>query len=104
MSNIKNLDEKSFNEFVRKGMAVVDFWAGWCGPCKIVAPIFEEVSKEMKGKIKFGKIDVDKETELAQKFEVMSIPTMIFFKDGEQVDRAIGVLSKEELNEKLESI
>ena|SRR3990167_906979 len=102
--NTIDLDGKGFNEFIKKGVSVVDFWAAWCGPCKMVAPIFEEAAEELKGKIKFGKVDVDAHSDLAQRFQVMSIPTMIFFKDGEQVDRAVGAMYKEDLIEKIEEI
>ena len=99
--NMIDLDKKNFNKFISDGIVVVDFWAAWCGPCKIMAPIFEEIANEMKGKVKFGKVDVDSESELAQRFQVMSIPTTIFFKDGEQVDRAVGAMPKEDLVEKI---
>lgn len=99
-----DLSKKSFNEFIKKGMVVIDFWAAWCGPCKITAPIFEEVAEEMKGKVKFGKVDVDVNSDLAQRFQVMSIPTIIFFKDGEQVERVVGALYKEDLVEKIQDV
>lgn len=102
--NLVELNEDSFDKFVSKGISVVDFWAVWCGPCKIMAPIFEEASAEMKGKFNFGKVDVDKHGDLAQQFEVMSIPTMIFFKNGEIVDKVVGVLEKDELVERLENL
>lgn len=102
--NSAELNAEIFDDFISSGISVVDFWAAWCGPCRIMGPVFEETAGEMKGKVNFGKVDVDKEGELSQKFGVMSIPTMIFFKDGEMVDRVVGVLEKEELIERLESI
>lgn len=102
--NTTELDGKTFNDFIKKGIAVVDFWAVWCGPCKIMAPIFDEVAGEMKGKIKFGKVNVDEHNELAQQFDVMSIPTTIFFKDGEMVDREVGAMPKSELTKKIKDI
>lgn len=99
--NITVLDDKKFDEFIKKGNVVVDFYADWCGPCKIMAPHFEAAAEEMKGKVLFGKLDVDANTEIAQRFQVMSIPTTIFFKDGEQVDRTIGAIGKEEILEKI---
>lgn len=93
---IKNLTSKEFDGFIKNDINVVDFYADWCGPCKIMEPILEEAAKKIKN-VKFGRVDVDKENELAQRFEVMSIPTLIFFKGKEQVDRATGVLEKEEL-------
>jgi thioredoxin 1 len=100
---VKNLTSKNFDDFISKGVCVVDFYADWCGPCKVVGPIVEELSGELKD-FNFGKVDIDKENELAQRFQVMSIPTMIFFKKNEQVDRFTGALSKEELAEKVEAI
>lgn len=102
--NFVELNKDTFDKFISKGISVVDFWAVWCGPCKIMAPIFEETASEMKDKFHFGKVDVDKHGDLAQQFEVMSIPTMIFFKDGEVADKVVGVLEKDELIERLESL
>jgi thioredoxin 1 len=102
--NTVELDAENFDKFVKEDKVVVDFWAEWCGPCKIMGPIFKDAAREMKDKAKFGKVDVDANQDLAQRFEVMSIPTMIFFRDGEQVERVVGVLSKEELIEKLQEI
>ena len=102
--NTMDLDKKSFDAFVKKGICVIDFWAAWCGPCKMMEPIFDEVAEEMKGKVNFGRVDVDSNYELAQKFKVMSIPTTIFFKDGEIVDHDVGVVSKKELMKKIKEI
>lgn len=100
---IKNLTSKEFEGFIKSGFSVVDFYADWCGPCKIMTPILEEISEENKN-VKFGKINVDKENELAQEFEVMSIPTLIFFKGNEQIDRVTGLLEKEELVKMIKKI
>ncbi len=100
---VKNLSSKNFDEFISKGKGVIDFHADWCGPCRVISPIVDGAAREMK-EMKFGRIDVDDETELAQRFQVMSIPTLIFFKDGEQVDRTIGVISKEELIKRIKTI
>jgi len=96
------LNFKNFDGFVKKGVAIIDFWAEWCGPCKMMEPVFEEVSKSMKGKVSFGKVNIDNNRELAERFQIMSIPTLLVFKDGEQVDRASGVISKEEMTKKIE--
>lgn len=101
---IKELNTENFDKFVREDKVVVDFWAEWCGPCKMMAPILEETAKELKDKTKFGRVNVDENSELAQRFQVMSVPTLIFFRDGEQVDRAIGVLTKEEIAKKVKEI
>lgn len=95
--NVVELRHENFSSKTAKGNWVVDFWAEWCGPCKILSPIFSSVADEMKGKFNFGKVDVDAETDLAQGFDVMSIPTILFIKDGELVDRSVGLVSKEEL-------
>ncbi len=101
--SVKILTSKSFDEFVKSGKSVIDFHADWCNPCKILSPLVEDVSDKIKD-VKFGKVDVDKEGGLAQKFEIKSIPTLLFFKGKEQVDRVVGVLSKEELIKKIKSI
>lgn len=98
---IEELDEKSFNKFIKDGNAIVDFWAEWCSPCKYMEPHYEAAAKEIKN-VKFGKVDVDKESALAGRFQVMSIPTTIFFKNGEQVDRTVGAINKDKIKEKIE--
>ncbi len=98
---VKNLTSKEFEEFINKGVALVDFYADWCAPCKIISPIVDQLSREIKA-VKFGKTDVDKEGNIAQQYYVMSIPTLIIFKDGEQFDRIVGAAPKEELIEKIE--
>ena len=82
---------------------IIDFWAEWCGPCKIVGPIFEELSTDMTN-IKFCKINVDNNQDLAGKFAVKSIPTLIVFKNGEEVDRIVGALGKDDLQQKIKEI
>lgn len=79
---------------------VLDFWATWCGPCKMIAPVLEELSAERED-IKIGKVDVDAEGELAVRFGVMSIPTLVFFENGEEINRVIGFHTKEEIEELL---
>lgn len=74
---------------------VVDFWATWCGPCQMLAPVLEEVAAEMEGKIKVGKIDVDDQMSLAMKYRIGSIPTLLIFKNGEVVDQSLGFLPKD---------
>lgn len=76
---------------------LVDFWATWCGPCRMIAPFIEEIAKEYEGKVKVGKINVDDEGELAVKFSIMSIPTVMVIKDGKVVNTAVGYRSKEQL-------
>ncbi|MCY4523347.1 MAG: thioredoxin [Halobacteriovoraceae bacterium] len=83
---------------------LVDFWAEWCGPCRALAPILEEVASELGDKANVAKINVDQNSELAQKYEVRSIPTLIFFKNGEIAKTLIGVQSKEEIKKTLEEL
>jgi thioredoxin 1 len=83
---------------------LVDFFAEWCGPCKQLAPIVEELAVEYEGKVKIGKVDVDASNATAAKFQVMSIPTLVFMKGGEMVDKATGFMSKEALKEKLDAM
>ncbi|MGM8215542.1 thioredoxin [Bacillaceae bacterium W0354] len=94
---IVNATDQTFNEEVSEGLVLVDFWATWCGPCKMIAPVLEEVDAEMGDKVKIVKLDVDENQETAQKFGVMSIPTLILFKDGEKVDQAMGYQPKDAL-------
>ena len=98
---ITELNENNFDSFIKKGNCVVDFWAEWCGPCKQMTPEFEKAAKEIKN-IKFGKVNVDGNQDLAGRFQVMSIPTTIFFKNKEQVDRSTGAISFEDLKKKVE--
>ncbi len=98
---IEILTDLEFEEKTKTGNWIVDFYAEWCGPCKTLKPIFEELSKEYAGKINFGKLDVDESPETAKKFNVMGIPTLIFLKDGAEINRSVGALSKESLKEKI---
>ena len=83
---------------------VVDFWATWCGPCRMIAPIVEELAKEYDGKINVGKCDVEECDELAAEFGIRNIPTLLFFKNGQVVDKMVGAVSKAKLQETFESI
>ena len=101
---VTELDKKTFDKFIKEDKVIVDFWASWCGPCKILSPTVEEVASEMKDKAKFAKVNVDENLELAQRFQVMSIPTLIFFRDGKQADRTVGVISKEEIEKRIKNM
>ncbi len=87
----------------KKGIAVVDFWAEWCGPCRMIGPIIEELSKDFDGKALIAKVDVDDNSELSAKFGVRSIPTILILKDGEVVDKHVGVTTKQALADKIEA-
>lgn len=100
MSNLPDI-ANNFEEFIREGVTVVDFWATWCGPCRMLAPIFEDVSAKFTA-AKFGKVDVDSAMELAKRFQVSSIPNVCIFKDGQLVDRIIGLCDEEELTETIQ--
>ena len=92
---VKELDEKSFEKFIAQSKpAMVDFWADWCGPCKALAPFVEQVAEEFAGKAYFGKVNIDDHPELADKFEVSSIPTLIVFKGGQILERSMGMRPK----------
>jgi len=103
--NIANVNQDSFQEAVLDSQkpVLVDFWAPWCGPCRAVAPIVEELAKDYKGKIEFAKVNVDEAPFVASKFGVMSIPTIIVFRDGKPVQHAIGYQPKDQLKKLLDS-
>jgi len=103
--NMINVDQSSFERDVLNSQmpVLVDFWAPWCGPCKAVAPIVEELAKEYKGKIEFAKLNVDDAPFVASKFGVMSIPTIMIFKGGKPMQHAIGYQPKEQLKKLLDN-
>lgn len=84
------------------GLAMVDFWAEWCGPCRIVGPIVEQLAEEYAGRLKVGKLDVDENPKVTQRFNVRSIPSILFFKDGEHVDTVVGAHPKASLERKIQ--
>ena len=94
---ISNVTDQTFVTETGEGLVLADFWAPWCGPCKMIAPVLEEIDAELDGKVKIVKLDVDENQETAVKFGVMSIPTLVLFKDGEVVDKVIGFQPKEAL-------
>ena len=96
---IKHIEnENQFNQEIAEGLAVVDFFATWCGPCRMLAPILEDVS-EMRDDAKFLKVDVDENYDLAKSFGIMSVPTVLFFKNGNLVDKSIGLINSEKINQ-----
>lgn len=83
---------------------VVDFWATWCGPCRMIAPIVEELSKEYDGKVTIGKCDVEEAEDVAAEYGIRNIPTLLFFKNGEVVDKLVGAVSKAKIEEKIKAL
>ncbi|MFD2705242.1 MULTISPECIES: thioredoxin [Salibacterium] len=98
---IVNVSDQDFTEQTSEGVVLADFWADWCGPCKMIAPVLEEIDSEMGDQIKIAKLDVDENQETAGKFGVMSIPTLLLFKNGEVVEQITGFQPKEQLEEVL---
>jgi thioredoxin 1 len=103
--NTLTLTDQTFDEEIKAGDPVlVDFWAEWCGPCKMVAPILEEIAEEQRDKIKVRKVNIDDYPGLASRFSVMSIPTMIVFKDGSEEHRIVGAKGKAQLLQEINSV
>lgn len=104
--NILSLNDETFDREVAQaeGVVLVDFWATWCYPCKMIAPILEEIAKGYSGKIKVGKVEVDEAGAIASRFNVMNIPTLILFKDGKEIERIIGVTTKEDIAGKIDKV
>ncbi|GAA3649189.1 thioredoxin [Asaccharospora irregularis] len=99
---VQILNDNSFNEEINKeGVIVVDFFASWCGPCKMLAPVFEDLSNEMGDNANFFKVDIDQSLELARTYGINTVPTMLVFKNGEVVDKMVGFMPKESLRSKI---
>lgn len=101
MSDIKHLTDANFSSETAKGIVLVDFHAEWCGPCKMLAPVLEEVAKEVSKNASIGKVDIDTAQKTAGDFGITSVPTMIIFKEGKEVNRLVGLRKKEEIIEEL---
>ncbi len=99
--SVKVTTDKTFEQDTEKGLVVTDFWATWCGPCRMQAPVIEQLSEELAGKVTFTKLDVDENPDTANQFGVMSIPTLLIKKDGETVDTLVGFRPKEQLEQVL---
>ena len=104
MGKYIELTSENFEATVSEGVALVDFWAPWCGPCRMIAPVIEELAEEFDGKAKICKVNTDEEQEIAVKFGIRSIPTLIFLKDGQIVDQIVGAQSKQVLADKLNAL
>ena len=100
------IDESNFDQEVTKSAqpVLVDFWAEWCGPCKMIAPVLDEIAREKAGTVKVGKVNVDNNQSLSARYKIRSIPTLLFFKDGQLRDQITGIASKKDLLSRLESL
>lgn len=103
MGKYIELTSENFSQ-VKEGIALVDFWAPWCGPCRMLAPVIDELANDFDGKAKICKINTDEQGDLAAEYGVRSIPTLIFFKNGEVVDQLVGAQSKQAITDKLNSL
>ena len=101
-----NITEENFDQTVLKSETPVllDFWAEWCGPCRMISPIIDELHQEFEGKAIIGKVNVDEASSISSKYGIRNIPTLLFIKNGEVVDKHVGAASKEDLSEKLSAI
>ena len=97
--SFKHLDEKNFEEGVSKGLTLVDFYADWCGPCRMLTPVLEELQQEIQDKAIIAKIDIDEAQKIASSFQVTSVPTLILFQDGKEIGRIVGLRDKEAIKE-----
>ena len=106
MSKPINVTESNFEEMVEKSNipVMVDFWAEWCGPCKMIAPTLDQLAEEFDGKVLFAKVDVDSNPNLSLKFFVRSIPMNVIFKDGKPIDQIVGAVGKQHFEEKLKAV
>lgn len=100
---MKVINEKEFESATKEGLVLVDFFASWCGPCRMMAVILEDVQKELEGKVEIYKVDVDNDEKLARSFGIMSIPTLILFENGKEVEKHVGLWQKEDLIDTINS-
>ncbi len=91
--------EDTFNDDIKSGVTLVDFYADWCGPCRMLTPVLEKVSKDLQGTVKVLKLDIDNAQKIASSFQVTSVPTLILFKDGKEVDRIVGLRDADSIKE-----
>lgn len=98
---VEKITDESFDSFISRGTVVVDCYADWCGPCKMMSLVIDALSEEYNGKIVFGKLNVDENREISAKYNIMSIPTLLIFKDKTLMETVVGAVSKEQLKEKL---
>ena len=104
MSNVLYPNKQEFDELIKNEKVLVDFFATWCGPCKMMSPVIDELAGDYDGKVKIGKVNTDENRGVASKYNVMSIPTIIFIKDGQVVDQVVGAVPKTVLEQKINSM
>lgn len=104
MAKYIELTSSNIDATIKEGISLVDFWAPWCGPCRMIAPVIEELAEEYEGKANICKVNTDEEQEIAARYGIRSIPTLIFFKDGEIVDQVVGAASKQAFTQKLDAL
>lgn len=105
MAVVSNLDEKNYESFIKdEPYVLVEFWAAWCGPCKMMSPILDEVANVFDGAISVGKINVDDCKDIAKNYHVLNIPTVVFLKDGEEAGRLVGYMNRDKLVSKIEEM
>lgn len=97
--DIKKLTQENFTQGIQKGVTLVDFYADWCGPCRMLAPVLEKVAKEVSGKASVVKLDIDHAQQIASSFQITSVPTLILFKDGKEVGRLVGLRDADTVKE-----
>ncbi|MEK6684548.1 MAG: thioredoxin [Nitrospirota bacterium] len=100
------VDSQSWEQEVSKGpgLVMVDFWAVWCGPCRIIAPIVDELAQEYEGRLRVLKLNTDENPDVASRYQIMGIPTLLFFKDGKPVDKIVGAAAKKQFKDKIDSL
>jgi len=104
MAKYVELTNSNFEDTVKEGVTMVDFWAPWCGPCRMIAPVVEELAEDFEGKATIAKVNTDEEQDIAVKYGIRSIPTILFFKDGEVVDQMVGAAGKGVFADKLDAL
>ena len=104
MGKYVELNSSNFDSTIANGVTLVDFWAPWCGPCRMIAPIIEELAEDFDGKATIAKVNTDEEQDIAIKFGIRSIPTLLFFKDGKVVDQMIGAAGKNVIADKIDAL
>ena len=104
MGKYVELTPANFEEVTKEGVSMVDFWAPWCGPCRMIAPVIEELAADFEGKANICKVNIDEEQDLAVKYGIRSIPTILFMKNGEVADQMVGASSKQAFTDKINSL